>query len=241
MSALFDIGSREVDPASFVNTLFGNMHGGVDAKTEWLTPPEIIRALGPFDVDVCAPIVRPWETAQRHFTIEDNAFAQDWGGTEVRKWMNPPYQEPERACKLKCKKKRCVERGYHMPCDIPGTVHWMERLVANPNGIALIFARTETGIFFPHVWHKADGIFWFDRRLVFYNVDGTLATIEDKKSGKEKVTGAGAPSCLVAYGAENDARLRALEGAKIKCEFGEVGGHYTPARAPQPAGAPTLN
>lgn len=37
-------------------------NGGHD---EWLTPPEILLALGPFDLDPCAPIVRPWETADQ--------------------------------------------------------------------------------------------------------------------------------------------------------------------------------
>ena len=30
-------------------------------KNEWLTPPHILRRLGPFDLDPCAPINRPWE------------------------------------------------------------------------------------------------------------------------------------------------------------------------------------
>lgn len=36
---------------------------------EWLTPPEILRALGAFDLDPCAPVVRPWETAAQHFAL----------------------------------------------------------------------------------------------------------------------------------------------------------------------------
>lgn len=47
---------------------------------EWLTPPEIIKDLGPFDLDPCAPIVRPWDTAKRHFTVNDNGLLQQWGG-----------------------------------------------------------------------------------------------------------------------------------------------------------------
>lgn len=41
-------------------------NGGHD---EWLTPPEILRALGAFDLDPCAPVVRPWETAAKHYTV----------------------------------------------------------------------------------------------------------------------------------------------------------------------------
>ncbi len=46
---------------------------------EWLTPPKIVEALGPFDLDPCSPVNRPWPTAGRHLTIEDDGLAQDWG------------------------------------------------------------------------------------------------------------------------------------------------------------------
>ncbi len=157
-----------------INTHFGNMNGGETGKTEWLTPPEIIRALGDFDLDPCAPVApRVWEMAQRHYTIEDDGLLQDWQG---RVWMNPPY-----------------ERNV--------THRWMRRLAAHGDGIALIFARTETEIFFPHVWQKADAVFFFDKRINFYHANGIQAK-----------GGAGAPSCLVAYGAHN---VAAIERSKL--------------------------
>jgi hypothetical protein len=57
-------------------------------KDEWLTPPHILKALGEFDLDPCSPVVRPWPTAKRHFTIEDDGLIQKWEG---RVWCNPPY------------------------------------------------------------------------------------------------------------------------------------------------------
>lgn len=57
-------------------------------KGEWLTPPEIVKALGEFDLDPCAPVVRPWETANHHFTM--GGLQRDWFG---RIWLNPPYDE----------------------------------------------------------------------------------------------------------------------------------------------------
>lgn len=36
------------------------VRGGTD---RWLTPPEIVEALGPFDLDPCAEAVMPWKTA----------------------------------------------------------------------------------------------------------------------------------------------------------------------------------
>jgi hypothetical protein len=53
---------------------------------EWLTPPEILRALGVFDLDPCAPAVRPWNMARRHFWAD--GLDMPWEG---RVWCNPPF------------------------------------------------------------------------------------------------------------------------------------------------------
>lgn len=126
---------------------------------EWLTPPEIIGTLGPFDLDPCAATNRPWDTALIHYTKADNGLNQDWFG---RVWLNPPYGR---------------ETGI-----------WLARLAGHGNGIALIFARTETAMFFDHVWSKAKAILFIKGRLIFYNNEGIKASMN-----------AGAPSCLVAY------------------------------------------
>lgn len=148
-----------------------------DAKEEWLTPPEIIRALGKFDLDPCAPVKRPWEMATEHFTWKDNGLRKRWWG---RVWMNPPY-------------------GME-------TSKWMGRLCEHGDGIALIFARTETETWFRHIWGRAAGILFLRGRLSFYNVDGTRGN-----------NSAGGPSALVAYGAANFDALRrsGLAGAVV--------------------------
>jgi hypothetical protein len=110
---------------------------------EWLTPPEILDALGPFDLDPCAPRVRPWPMASRHYSIEDNGLAKEWVG---RVWCNPPYGR---------------EVG-----------QWLARCKAHGDAIALIFARTETDGFFKHVWGGADAILFLRGRLNFYDVNG---------------------------------------------------------------------
>lgn len=33
----------------------------------WLTPPEIVKACGPFDLDPCFGGERPWDTAANHY------------------------------------------------------------------------------------------------------------------------------------------------------------------------------
>ena len=135
-------------------------------KVDWLTPPKIIRALGPFDLDPCSPIKRPWPTARQHYTLEDNGLLKPWHG---RVWLNPPYGN--------------------------GTEKWIRRLAKHGNGIALLFARTETGIFFPWVWDYATAIMFLRGRICFYTVEG------------HRAGPAGAPSCLIAYGTENAAIL----------------------------------
>lgn len=133
----------------------------------WLTPPFILDALGPFDLDPCACTDRPWDTAKCHFTKEDEGLYREWSGLV---WMNPPYG-------LQAAK-------------------WLQKLAYHDNGIALLFARTETKMFSDFVWPFAKGIFFFDGRLFFHQPDGTRASAN-----------AGAPSCLIAYGREAEARI----------------------------------
>jgi hypothetical protein len=146
-----------------------------EGKDEWLTPPRIIEALGPFDLDPCAPIVRPWPTAAEHYTIVDNGLRLTWRG---RVWLNPPYGKE--------------------------TGKWLGRLAEHRDGIALIFARTETEDWFTHVWAKASAVFFLRGRLRFHHVNGAPG----------RYTG-GAPSALIAYGDYNAGRLR-VSGLKGK-------------------------
>jgi len=137
-------------------------------KDEWLTPPHILQALGEFDIDPCSPIDRPWPTAKLHYTVNDNGLAQPWEG---RVWLNPPYG-------LEAAK-------------------WLSKLADHGNGIALIFARTETKMFFEQVWNKADSLLFLEGRLYFHHVSGVVAKAN-----------AGAPSVLIAYGRNNTGVLR---------------------------------
>ena len=111
------------------------------SKDEWLTPPDIVRSLGDFDLDPCAPVKRPWDTAKFHYTVEDNGLLKPWHG---RVWLNPPYGRE--------------------------TFKWLERLAAHGSGVALIFARTETQGFRKAIWDKAYSVFFFTGRLSFYHV-----------------------------------------------------------------------
>ncbi len=138
-------------------------------KDEWLTPPAILAHLGPFDLDPCSPVTRPWSTAARHLTVIDDGLAHPWVG---RVWCNPPYGAE--------------------------AVKWLARLADHGDGVALIFARTETSAWIKQVWGRADAVLFIYGRLHFHHVDGTKAAANS-----------GAPSALVAYGKRNAACLRA--------------------------------
>lgn len=140
-----------------------------DQKDEWLTPPYIMEALGHFDLDPCSPINRPWSTADLHYTVLDDGLNQEWNG---RVFCNPPYGTQ--------------------------TKFWLNKCADHGNAIALVFARTETRMFFESVWDKADAVFFIKGRLSFYDVEGN-------KGGT-----AGAPSVLIAYGEANAEYLRTL-------------------------------
>lgn len=113
---------------------------------EWLTPPEIVRALGEFDLDPCAPIKRPWSTAAWHYDVNDDGLAQPWVG---RVWCNPPFGRE--------------------------AIKWLRRMAEHGNGIALIPARTETAMFYETVWGRADAILFIKGRPHFHTVDGARA------------------------------------------------------------------
>lgn len=141
---------------------------------EWLTPPEIISALGTFDLDPCVPKNRPWDTAKNHYS--EGGLEKPWYG---RVWCNPPY----------------------------GLIasEWMKKMAQHGKGTALLFARTETKMFFESVWPKASAVLFIQGRIHFHYVDGT------KAKGNS-----GAPSVLISYG-QVDALI--LEKSGIKGKF----------------------
>lgn len=164
----------------------GSHQSSASKSVVWLTPPEIVAALGPFDLDPCAaPLPRPWDTARRHIALPDNGLEAEWVG---RVWMNPPYGSPK----------------------VIGP--WMRRLAAHNHGTAIIFARTETALFFETVWRNAAALLFLEGRLHFHTPDGIRA-----------LENGGAPSVLVAYGLEDADRL-ASSG---------IGGAFVPLQLPR--------
>lgn len=111
----------------------------------WLTPPEIIKALGTFDLDPCSPINRPWNIATHHLTELEDGLLTPWNG---RVWMNPPFSN---------------------------LIPWFSKMALHNNGIALTPARTETNAFHKYVFPHACSLFFFYGRLFFYDATGKVA------------------------------------------------------------------
>lgn len=151
-------------------------HHSARAETDvWLTPPHIIAALGAFDLDPCSCVDQPWRTAEKQYTIFDDGLTQPWHG---RVWLNPPYGA--------------------------ATGKWLARLAAHGNGIALVFARTETRAWFDHVWPHASAVRFIQGRLNFHFPNGTRSP-----------TNSGAPSALIAYGTNNVVPLEQIDGHTV--------------------------
>lgn len=157
------------------------------ATDSWLTPRSIVEDLGPFDLDPCCPPVMPWRTATTMIHWPTDGLAAEWTG---RVWLNPPYGNQ--------------------------TGRWLRKLAEHGNGIALIFARTETVDFHTHVWSKAHALLFLQGRIHFHHV-----------SGKRAESNAGAPSVLVAYG----------EDAAVKLRFADLTGQYLALKTIRIAGA----
>ena len=127
----------------------------------WITPRTLVSSLGVFDLDPCAHTDMPFHHASKEYTITDNGLIQDWVG---RVWLNPPYSKAKQ---------------------------FMEKLSAHGNGIAFIYTRVETSMFFDFVWNKADAVFFFKGRIKCIRENG------------ETCSSPPASNCLVAYGKDN--------------------------------------
>ena len=125
-----------------------NMNIDTGEKT-WLTPPHIIDALGPFDLDPCCPPKMPWQTAAEMVCRPADGLAVDWRGKRV--WLNPPYG------------REAVPFLRKMAIDGTG------------GGILLYFARTDSSMWHDYIFPFAYGILFLRGRVKFCRPDGTPA------------------------------------------------------------------
>jgi len=114
------------------------------ASDEWLTPPWLLGLLGKFDLDPCAATNRPWDTATKNYTVENDGLKQPWNG---RVWLNPPFGK--------------------------GLADWINRLAQHGNGIGIMPLRsTDTNWFHESIWSQAGAVLFLRGRVRFYTVEG---------------------------------------------------------------------
>lgn len=125
-----------------------NMNIDTGEKT-WLTPPHIIEALGPFDLDPCCPPTMPWRTAAQMVCRPDDGLAVDWTGKRV--WLNPPYGRE--------------------------AVPFLRKMADSKTGggICLLFTRTDTAAWHDWIFPHAYGYLFLRGRVRFCKPDGAPA------------------------------------------------------------------
>lgn len=129
-------------PDSIINRSFQH---SANASDEWYTPIEIIRSLGDFDLDPCAPVVPLWQTAKVMYNRNDDGLTKEWLG---RVWLNPPYSRP------------LITR-------------FVKKMAEHNNGIALLFNRCDNVMFHDIIFPTATAMKFLRKRIRFYRPDGT--------------------------------------------------------------------
>lgn len=113
------------------------------ATNDWLTPPELVRRLGHFDLDPCGCMGMPWKLADNVYIPPQDGLALPWLG---RVFCNPPYGDNIAA--------------------------WADAMARHGDGILLIFSRTETDAWLG-IWGAASAILFPHGRIAFLRPDGT--------------------------------------------------------------------
>lgn len=127
---------------------------------EWYTPPEVFELLRfpEFDLDPASPGPDKCCVPAKQHYTE-SGLLRPWHG---RVWLNPPYGDETEA--------------------------WLQKLAQHGNGIALVFARTDT-LWFHTIAVHADAVCFLVGRIAF--IDG--------KTGR-KAGNSGCGSMLLAWG-----------------------------------------
>lgn len=172
-------------------------HQSARAQTvEWLTPPEWIEKLGPFDLDPACPPSMPWRTAGTMLTKAQDGLTAPWYG---RVWLNPPFGQQ--------------------------AASWLRRGATHGSGISLIPARTETEMFRVSVWWKAHSVCFVHTRPHFHVAEDTWFKRKGKpsifvKRGDRAPCNSGAPIALVAYSWRDTEILRKAKLGPVMLDWG---------------------
>lgn len=118
------------------------------SSDEWYTPKWVIDLLGPFDLDPCSPVIRPYDTAKVHYNSTDNGLSQEWSG---RVWLNPPYS------------RVLLEQ-------------FVKKMAGHGNGIALLVNLQDNVLWQEVIFPTASSMIFMRHRVKFLRPDGTSGT-----------------------------------------------------------------
>ena len=113
----------------------------------WITPPELHKELGSFDLDPCCPPVMPYRTAKKMIHEPQDGLSVKWAG---RVWCNPPYSRPFPWCDKFFKESK--------------------------SGMMLLPARSSDSKWGQLCLQNADTVFYFLGRLHFHFENGAKST-----------------------------------------------------------------
>lgn len=154
---------------------FAHESSAASVPVEWYTPPYIFEKLKiTFDLDPCAAPRHDAVPALNKYVLPVDGLKEQWMGTV---WVNPPYGKQ--------------------------TTLWIDKLIKHNDGMALVFARTDTQ-WFQKAIHSASVICFIESRVKFIN--GTTGRTDGTP---------GAGSALIGWG--NVARKAIIQSGLGQC------------------------
>lgn len=176
----------------------------LNGTDRWLTPPDLVEALGPFDLDPCCEPWMPWRTAARMVSLppERMLIKQDDGSLV-------PYARPEPAPGITQVAADVLGDGLDVDwsgrkfLNHPygaGGLPWINKMALNPDGVALTSAKSTDSAWGQLALRTSDAALFLEGRILFHYPDG------------RRSTGKWLSNVLWAWGGRNVDALRRLEG-----------------------------
>lgn len=197
------------------------------ATNDWLSPPELVQACGPFDFDPCCYPLMPWRTAKvmvSNRTMARDRCILDADSPSYSGWGDR-YQHTQCHCydcllALGKHPVNLVEDGLkstwlgrvwlNPPWDDP--LPWAERMAAHGNGLMLTSAKSTETKWAQLILGEAQAVLFFKSRLLYHYPSG------------RKSKGAWTPSMLAAFGkpGNQDGQRNVMSLLLARHKFGGV-------------------
>jgi site-specific DNA-methyltransferase (adenine-specific) len=121
-----------------------------------------------FNLDVCA--TKENTKCRDYISQAEDFLSLEIGydlGSNSCFWMNPPYVKPEFKCKPGCKKKSCVERGYHLDQYKPGKIDFIRHAYEQEAPCVMLVKNDPTTQWYKQYIRKANYRIFLDKRVKF--------------------------------------------------------------------------